>query len=450
MKKKLVAPTILTLSVMLVLAACGNEGSKGTSSPEASPKNGDAVAASKDKEFTIRVGNWFMDDRPYQQEFKKSIEEGYKKLYPKAKIQWDITLGSSYFDKLKAQFASDSAPDVVFYQKKDWFKAGNFMDVSNEPWVSRLTDVGKKNPAVYYDGKLFGAPLGSTPNGGVWYNADMFKELGLKAPTTLQEFIDVCEKLKAAGKTPIALGFKDSWTVPLFFSMWLESYGFATDPLFGKKVYDGGIQLDDPTIQAVFKNFQKFKESGYFNKNALSIDWPASGQLFASGDAAMIVQGPYMPGTNKDNIQKGGFKSFQIGYFPLMDDKGNTAIQLGTNASLAINSKTKLVEESKALFNLITTQDVMGPWLAGEGSLSYIKDIQVKFADPAMDTMKQYVDKKSYPYRLDDFVPASVMSALSDLTTKVVSGAPFNAADLKAAKDALEKDKAAVIVPPTN
>ncbi|MFE5321571.1 ABC transporter substrate-binding protein [Paenibacillus sp. NPDC056579] len=442
MKKKLMTPLLVALGAMLVLAACGNESSKGAVGE--SSKSGDAA---KDKEFTIRVGSWFIDNRPYQQEFKKSIEEGYKKLYPNAKIQWDTTLGSSYFDKLKAQFASDSAPDVVFFQKKDWFKAGNFMDVSNEPWVNRLTDVGKKNPAVYYDGKLYGAPLGSTPNGGVWYNADLFNELGLKAPTTLQEFIDVCEKLKAAGKTPIALGFKDNWTVTMFLSLWLESYGFANDPQFGKKLYNGEIKLDDPAFQTVYKNVQKFKESGYFNKNALSIDWPASGQLFASGDAAMIIQGPWMPGTNKDNIKKGGFKSFKIGYFPLMDEKGKSAIPLGTNASLAINSKTKLVEESKALINLITTQDILAPWLAGEGSLSYIKDIQVKFDDPAMDEMKSYVDKSSYPYRVDDFIPASAMSALADLTTKVVSGAPFNASDLKPAKDALDRDKATVLLP---
>ncbi|MBW7461727.1 extracellular solute-binding protein, partial [Paenibacillus sepulcri] len=162
----------------------------------------------------------------------------------------------------------------------------------------------------------------------------------LKPPTTVQEFMDVCEKLKAAGKTPIALGFKDAWTAQLFMSLWIQSYGFASDPEYGKKMYDGVIKADDPAIQAVYKNLQTMKEKDYFNKNALSIDWPASAQLFASGDAGMIVQGPWMPGANKDNIEKGSYKPFQIGFFPFMDDKGNTQIPVGTNASLAINAKT--------------------------------------------------------------------------------------------------------------
>lgn len=442
---------------MLVLAACGkgnsgnadNGGGTGANNANEETDNagGDAAVASKDKQFTIRVGSWFLDERPYQQEFKKSVEEGYKKLYPNAKIQWDVTLGASYFDKLKAQFASDSAPDVTFFQKKDWFKAGNFMDLSNEPWVGRLPEDGKTSPAVSYEGKLLGVPVGKTPAGGVWYNADLFDKLGLKPPTTVQEFIDVSEKLKAAGKTPIALGFKDAWTAQLFMSLWLQTYGFANDPDFGKKMYEGTIKSDDPAIQAVYKNFQTFKEKGYFNKNALSIDWPASAQLFASGDAAMIVQGPWMPGANKDNLAKGGYTPFKLGYFPLMDDNGNTQVPVGVNTGLAINAKTKLVEESKALVNLMTTQEVLAPWLVGEGNLPYFTDMEVKFDDPVMDTLKQYVDKSSGPNRFEDFIPESSKTAMVDLITKVISGAPFNPADLKAVQDAFEKDKATVVLP---
>jgi len=462
LKKKSVLSLIALLCVMLALAACGNgksnnqsnasssnpEGSE-ASSPSAQTDNsgGDNAATSNDKEFTIRVGAWFLDDRSHQQELKKAVENGYKQLYPNAKIQWDVTLGAAYFDKLKAQFASNSAPDVTFFQQTDWFKAGNFMDLSNEPWVARLTEAGKKEPAVTYQGKLYGVPMEGSPGAGVWYNTDLFNELGLQPPTTVQEFMDVCEKIKAAGKTPIALGFKDAWTAQAFLVSWFQSYGFANDPDFGKKVYEGQIKLDDPAFQAVYQHFQTMKEKGYFNKNALSIDWPASAQLFASGEAAMIMQGPWMPGANKDNIQKGGFKPFQIGYFPLMDDKGNVGMMLTSGAGLAINANTKLVEESKALVNLMTTQDVIAPWIAGDGALPFFSDVQVSFDDPVMDTVKSFVDKGAMSYTILSFIPTSSMTALTDIVTKVVSGASFNPSDLKAAQNAFEKDKASVVLP---
>ena len=456
---KTITSLIATLCIMLVLAACGSGNSNNaesgagaaTNSPTPTAQESNAgeqtAAASNDQAFTIRVGSWFLDDRTYQQAYMQAVEEGYKKLYPNAKIQWDITLGATFFDKLKAQFASDSAPDVTFFQKKDWFKAGNFMELTSDPVVGRLSAVGQQAPDVTYEGKMFGVPLGITPAGGVWYNVDMFNELGLKAPTTVQEFMDVCEKLKAAGKTPIALGFKDAWTAQLFMSLWIQSYGFAGDPEYGLKMYNGEIKTDDPAVQAVYKNFEVMKEKGYFNKNALSIDWPASAQMFDSGEAAMIVQGPYMPGTHKDNIEKGGYKPFELGYFPLMDDEGNTQVPVGTNASLAINAKTKLADESKALVNLMTSQEALAPWLVGEGALPYFTDVQVDFNDPAMDSLKQYVDKSSGPNRFEAYIPASAKTAMTDLVTKIVSGAPFDPSDLKAAQDAFEKDKATVVLP---
>lgn len=434
---------------MLVLAACGKGNSGNADNGDDTSKNSASVsnASANDKEFTIRVGAWFIDERSHQKEFVKTVEEGYKKLYPNAKIQWDVTLGATYFDKLRAQFASESAPDVVFYQGAQWPKSGDLMDLSNEPWVARMSDPAKKDSSVYYEGKLYGVPMQAAPSAGVWYNTDLFKELGLTPPTTLQEFLDVCEKIKAAGKTPIALGFKDTWTVNLFLINWIQSYAFSKDPEFGKKLYDGQVGFDDPAIQAVMKNFETMKQKGYFNKNALSIDWPASAQMFASGDAAMIMQGPWMPSANKDNIKNGGFKSFQIGYIPLMDDAGNVGMSLSNNAGLGINAKTQLVEESKSLVNLMTTQEVLAPWLAGEGMLPFFTDVQVKFDDPAMDTVSQNVDKGALSYTLEKFIPSSSMSALVDIVTKTVSGAPFNPDDLKAAGDAFEKDKAAVVLP---
>ena len=424
------------------------ESATNTQSENANPGTTGDQTVGSDEEFTIRVGSWFLDDRSHEQGLMKAVEEGYKKLYPNAKIQWDITLGETYVDKLRAQFASDTAPDVIFYQGVDWIKANNFMDLSNEPWVERLTNEGKVEPSVFVDGKLWGVPMEANPNPGVWYNADMFNELGLTPPTTLQEFMDLCEKIKEADITPITIGFKDAWTAEMFYMYWVQSYGFANDPEFGKKIYDGVLGFDDPVFHSVFTNFETMKSNGYFNKNALSIDWPTSGQMFAAGEAAMIMQGPWMPGANKDNIANGGYESFQIGYFPLMDDNGKVGMAMTSGAGLAINAKTKLVEEAKALVNLFTTQDVIAPWIAGDGALPYLKDIQVSYADPVMDTVQQYIaDHGALAYNLDIFIPASAKNALTDIVTKVVSGAKFDPADLKVVSNAFEKDKASVTLP---
>ncbi|MFD0716836.1 ABC transporter substrate-binding protein [Paenibacillus sp. GCM10027626] len=469
MKKRAILLLAAMMIVVAALASCGGNGNgsgggntgegAGNTQTNGAAQGGDSGAgnagetnggtgAAGGKAFTIRAGAWFLDERSHQVAFKKAVEDGYKKLYPNATIQWDITLGSTYFDKLKAQFASDTAPDVTFYQKLDYAKAGNLMDLSGEPWVTRMSEAAKKDPSLFYEGKLYGAPGAGNIGGGIWYNKDLFDKLSIQPPKTVQEFLDACEKIKADGKTPIALGFKDLWTANMFLMNWLQAYTFPNDADYGKKLYDGTISFDDAVIQKVYQHVDTMKSKGYFNKNALSIDWPQSAQLFASGEAAMIVQGPWMPSANAENIEKGGYDKFQIGFFPFMDETGKHSLTFSSGTGLGINAKTKLVQESKDLVALMLSPEVMGPWLEGEGGLPMFTDIDVKFADPVMDAVKQYLDGGlTLPYGLTSFIPTSSANAMVDVLTKVVSGVKFNPADLKAAQDAMAKDKATVVLP---
>ncbi|REE69577.1 ABC-type glycerol-3-phosphate transport system substrate-binding protein [Paenibacillus taihuensis] len=420
-----------------------------TSSNASTDNSGsNAAAAGNDKEFTIRVGAWFLDDRPYMVQFKKDVETAYAKLYPKAKIQWDVVLGATYFDKLKAQFASGSAPDVVFYQGVDFAKSGNLQDLSAEPWVARLNTGGQKDFQTHADGKTFGVPMGLSIGGGVWYNKKIFSDLGIQAPKTTQELMDAAEKIKTSGKTPITLGFKDQWTASLFYFNWLNSYQL-NDPTLGQKVYSGEQKInDDALIQKVYQNFEQMKSKGYFNKNAISIDWPQSGQMFASGEAAMIVQGPWMPGANADNINKGGFEKFDIGYFPLANDDGKVAMGLGSNEALGVNAKTELMQESKDLVNLITSADIISPFMKGDGALTSFTDVTVQYDDPVMNDVQAAVDNSTVvTSNLTNFIPASAATNMLDLLTKVVSGVKFNADDLKPAQASFDKDKATVSPP---
>jgi len=448
---------MLILCFGLVLSACGgNKNNNASPSPSASEApsasssestSEEAPKAGSDKAFTIRVGAWFIDDRSYQVAFKQGIEDKYKELYPNAKIQWDITLGLPYFDKLKAQLASRSAPDVIFYQNQEYVVDGYLEDLSNEPWVARLNEAGQTDLQTHFQGKTYALPMGGSIGGGVWYNKKIFEDLGLQPPKTTQEFMDVAEAIKQAGITPIALGFKDAWTAQMFASNWLQPYLFSEDPDFGLKIYNGEKQLDDPLIQEVFLNFQKMKENDYFNKNALSIDWPQSAQLFAKGEAAMIIQGPWMPGANKENIANGGFESFDIGFFPLMDDKGNTAMIVGSNEALGVNAQTELMQEAKDLVNVVSSPELYGPYLVGGGALTMLSDVSVTYDDPVVSEVQEAVSKKSLPVRLENYLPTSGANALIDVTTKVVSGVKFTPADLKPMIDSLERDKATVTLP---
>ena len=106
------------------------------------------------------------------------------------------------------------------------------------------------------------------------------------------------------------------------------------------------------------------------------------------------------------------------------------------------------MEESKALVNLMTTQEVISPLLSGDGALPFFTDVTVTYDDPAMDEVQAAVnDSTVMATTLPNDSPQSAVTNLLDTLTKVVSGIKFNADDLKAAQSSFDKDKGTVTAP---
>lgn len=404
------------------------------------------VSAGNKEAFTIRLGGWFIDDRSFMQAFKTNVEAKYKEKYPNATIQWDILLGSTYFDRLKAELASNTAPDVFFHQNtvNQYAEVGYLADLSDQPWVSKLS--AGTRPATTVDGKIYGSALGLT-GGGVWYNKQIFDDLGLAVPATYADFLALSEKIKAAGKTPIVLGFKDTWTVGLFMSNFFSSMLYGIDPGFAKQLYEGQKSLEGEEIQALLTKIQQLTEKGYFNKTALSIDWPQSADEFTSGKAAMIVQGAWLPGAAEENFAK-GHAAFEIGYFQFPDDNGFYSINLSPSETLSLNAHSKLQQEGKDLIATIMSEDILRPFSVGNGSLPPLQGMEVSYPSTALNEFLAAVNKGETMYGFEAFISSSAETSLMETITKIVSGAKYSLADLKDAQTKHEKDKATRVLPP--
>ena len=78
--------------------------------------------------------------------------------------------------------------------------------------------------------------------GGIFYNTKVYDELGLEVPKTWDEFMANNEKIKAAGKVPIAQTYRDTWTSQLFvladfYNVLAEVPTFADDYTANKAKY---------------------------------------------------------------------------------------------------------------------------------------------------------------------------------------------------------------------
>lgn len=452
MKKMSLSLISIVFLLTMVLSGCSSNSKKGaeaTVKPSAEATATAAPTKVKDANqdpFTIRLGAWFIDDRPFMKEMKANVEKKYKEKYPNATIQWDILLGATYFDKIKAELASATAPDVFFSQNVlgQFAEAGYLTDLSDQPWAATLHPGAKI--ATAYKGKVYAAAVGLGGT-GVWYNKKIFSDLGLTAPKSWNEFIQVLDKVKAANITPIGLGFKDLWTAQLFNQHMLQSVLYGADKQYPKMLYDGTKKINGPEVESVLKRFQLMTEKGYFNKTALTIDWPQSAELFTSGKSAMIVQGNWLPGVATDNFTKLGHAKFDIGYFPIPDDKGYVDLAVSAGESLSVNAKTKLPQQSKDLIAIMLSKEILGPFSIGNGSIPPIKGMKVEYPSPALNEFLAVIASVSSSNPFYSYISPSTDSALGGTVTKIVSGAKYSEADLKDAQSKMEKDKATVVLP---
>lgn len=153
----------------------------------------------------------------------------------------------------------------------------------------------------------------------IFYNRALFRKAGIeKVPQTWPEFIDVCEKLKAAGIPPLTADahvYADMWMVWLIFravgpETWEDTItGVPRDRPPRERRSDP--PWTDERYAKIFAEIRRLRDNGYFKKGFAGLTWPASQRGFASGDAAMMICGSWLPqelGGYKDIETKGDFE----------------------------------------------------------------------------------------------------------------------------------------------
>src|SRR4051794_23893182 len=133
-------------------------------------------------------------------------------------IDNQIIPADNYFQVLKTKLNSGQGPDIFMGQsgvtdlKVNYNVEANALDLSNEEWVKREDPAAVAQSTV--NGKVYGQEIWDIYS-GYWvivYNKDIFQKAGITSvPTTYNEFVAACDKVKAAGVTPVFEPISDGW-----------------------------------------------------------------------------------------------------------------------------------------------------------------------------------------------------------------------------------------------
>jgi multiple sugar transport system substrate-binding protein len=248
---------------------------------------------------TLTVWHYFSDANQVKvmTDYKELFEENNKGVTVKnVYVPYD-----QMNSKLLSAVGAKNGPDIAVFNGADTstLALGGALAPLDEQWNS-FADKGQFPDSVVHklDGKIYSAQ-GYVNLLGLWYNADILDELGIKPPTTMDELNSAMDKAVAAGHKGITLS-----GLPQSQGEW-QAYPWLTS---------AGFSYDDPQEAALTTAFEQIKswtDSKALTREAVTWDQTVPFQTFAAGGVAFAENGNWQIGTAKSSAK------FKYGVVPL-------------------------------------------------------------------------------------------------------------------------------------
>ena len=166
----------------------------------------------------------------------------------------------------------------------------------------------------------------------LYFNKEVFEQVGAEAPKTWDELMALVPKFKAAGIAPFSLGGQSRWPD----LMWLE---YLVERIGGPDVFaniaaNKPDAWSDPAVTEALTKIQQLVDAGGFVNGFSSIaaDSNADQALLYTGKSAMILQGGWIYPEHEERRRRSSVKSGKLGYttFPTVSGgKGDPANVVG-------------------------------------------------------------------------------------------------------------------------
>ncbi|HTG69013.1 MAG TPA: extracellular solute-binding protein [Candidatus Udaeobacter sp.] len=349
-KKKLL--TIVSSFIVLssVLAGCGSGSSN-------SPAASNGQAAMDGERYVEPVTLKLLIDNQTSLDGIKAVAEEIENKY-NIKTEYDLRPGGSEGDNLvKTKLATGEMDDLNFYNAGSLFKALKpekyFIDLTNEPFMANVLDTFKGTVTV--DGKIYGAPSGSSQAGGWLYNKKVYAELGLSVPKTWAELMANNEKIKTSGKTAVIGSYKDSWTAQLilladYYNLQKKVPAFADDFTNNKAKF-----ATTPEALRAFEKMQEIKTKGYMNEDYLATTYDTALKMLAEGTGVHYPMLTFALATLNANFPE---QIDDIGMFAQPSDSPDTnGLTVWMPGAISISKDSKNLEAAKKWLSFFASSE---------------------------------------------------------------------------------------------
>jgi alpha-glucoside transport system substrate-binding protein len=356
---RLTAIAAVLVAVLAIAAGCGG-GSK---------KSSGGTTGKSSVSGSIKFwGIWAATE---QKAFEKVIA-GFNQQYPNVKVTYQ-SKGNDIPTVLSTAIAGGNPPDMA--------------DVAQPGLVKQLVQQGHLKPITYakpaigdnfspaweklgqVNGKDYALLYKASNKSTLWYNVNVLKQAGVKAPKTWSQLISDAKTIKASGTPAYSLCGANGWTLTdIFENLYLRRWGQAKyDQLSAHQ-----IKWTDPSVTKSLQDMaQVIGDTGNIyggTSGALQTDYPTCvDYAFATPPkAAFNFQGDFVSLEILQATKAKAQKDFNVVPFPSITPANSKAVETGGDLIITFRD-TPAVE---AFMKYLATPQAAEIWakLGGFGS----------------------------------------------------------------------------------
>lgn len=418
MSRKVMAVLAGLMAFSLGLAACGTP-------PTAQQGGAASPVAQQGGARKLELYHWWT--APGEREAADAMFKALKDKYPDIQLVENSNPGGGGVNLrvvLQSRIASGDYPDT--FQTLGGAELKNYVDSGvlqplDDLWKElnyAAVIPGPLAKAVTVNGHPYVIPLNMHIQNILYYNKKLFDELKLQAPTTFEELVAACDKIKASkpDMTCLGLGSKEKWEDAFVFDSILLQEGGADNYV---KLYKGEVDVaNDKVYRSALEKFQKLIP--YFNTDHAGLTWDQAVGLVGSGKAAMTIMGTWAIGafTKGSNWQPG--VDFGAVTFPQKPER----ILLFHPDTFGVAAKAPDPAATMDWLRVVASPELQIPTDVTQGGLFARKDIDPsKFPDPIRQELATFVRDNPGKLILDQhgsILPATAQSAYWDIMSAFV------------------------------
>lgn len=349
--------------------------------------------------------------KPEATKFFDKIEEEFNSTHDD--IHLTISSPNDAMTILKTRLIREDYPDIIGIggdMNYSYFVDSDILaDVSDYEGLKKIksayVDILEGLEFVPTEG-TFGVPYVANA-AGVLYNREMFKEHGWEIPETWDEFMTLCEDIKAAGIQPLYFGFKDTWTC---LAPWNALAVDLAPADVCKQVNRGETTFTEEYGEISEKMLEML---AYGQDGPFAYGYNDACTTFANGESAMYTIGSYAVPQIKSVNPDMDIDSFVM---PGSDDKDGNILNSGVDLQFCVTKECKNKEAAYEVLDFFLEHDSVQKYLDDQNAVPCL-DEEFELA-PMLDGMKDYItagkmlDYQDHSYPSEMAVDAQIQTFL--------------------------------------